>query len=101
MSSKAISKHPQGTEPARPPGWDAGPSVMREDDPGISRVVGGIGVCLVVLGGGILAFTYYRGEPTRFGVGWPVVFLVVGLTALLFHAAFDRDLQFRRLYMAF
>jgi ABC-type transport system involved in multi-copper enzyme maturation permease subunit len=33
--------------------------------------------------------------------GWATFFLTGGLTGLLFHAAYDADIQFRRLYMVF
>src|SRR5262249_54270119 len=32
---------------------------------------------------------------------WSLFFLTLGLCGLLFHGAFDRDLQIRRMYMAF
>ena len=72
-----------------------------EDDPGFSRIIGGIGGLLVLIGGGLLGMAAYQGQPGRFGTAWPTIFLVTGIGALLFHAAFDRDLQFRRMYMAF
>src|SRR5262249_30515249 len=39
-----------------------------------------------------------RGQATRVDVGWAGVFLSLGVVGLLAHAAFDRDLQVRRLY---
>lgn len=100
--SKAIIEDTQttGSSPRRPPGWDMAPSVMREDDPGIARMIGIIGACLVIVGGGLLGIALYNNQATRFGTAWPSIALVLGIAALLFHAAFDRDVQFRRAYMA-
>jgi ABC-2 type transport system permease protein len=100
--SKAIIEDTQmtGSSPRQPPGWETAPSVMREDDPGFARLIGVIGVCLVIVGGGLLGIAYYNNQATRFGTAWPSMALVLGLAAMLFHAAFDRDVQFRRAYMA-
>src|SRR5262249_16440404 len=98
MPSKAIKEHTAATEPsARPPqGWDAAPSLMREGRAGVARYVGLAGAFLVILGGIFLVANLWFKKPTVIGPGWATFFLFVGLIALLFHAAFDTDLQFRR-----
>jgi ABC-2 type transport system permease protein len=103
MPSKAIKEHTAGTEPApRPPqGWETAPSLMREDSAGVARYVGLAGAFLVILGGIFLVANLWFKKSTVIGPGWATFFLFLGLIALLFHAAFDTDLQFRRLYMAF
>jgi ABC-2 type transport system permease protein len=101
MSSKGITP---GTHPTRTGPWEqsgeGAPSVVRTDDPGLARTIGSIGAALVIFGGVALVFNR-AGRATPIGTGWASFFLAVGLGGLLFHAAFDWDTQFRRLYMAF
>jgi ABC-type transport system involved in multi-copper enzyme maturation permease subunit len=102
MSSKAITER-QEDRPGPPGGWpggEAAPSVLREDQPGLPRTLGMIGAALVIFGGMALGFNLL-GRPVRVGTGWATLFLTAGIVGLLFHALFDRDVQFRRLYMAF
>jgi ABC-2 type transport system permease protein len=74
--------------------------VLRDDDPGISRYVGMAGAVFVVVGGMSL-FMQMKYSKVAIGPGWSTLLLAVGLVGLLYHAAFDRDIQFRRIYMAF
>jgi ABC-type transport system involved in multi-copper enzyme maturation permease subunit len=67
---------------------------LRADDPGLPRTLGMIGAALVIFSGMGLWFG-------RIGVGWGTLTLATGVAGLLFHAAFDRDVQFRRLYLGF
>src|SRR4051794_29627403 len=96
--SKAITDR---TEDNPPPGWQPGvelaPSVLREDEPTVARGFGLAGASLVIFGGAALVFNAV-GWGTRVGVGWGTFLLGVGLVGMLAHAAFDRDLQVRRLY---
>lgn len=77
-----------------------GPSEMRADEPALPRVVGMIGAAFVIFGGMALLF-HVSGRAVRVGPGWSMLVLVMGMCGLLFHAAFDRDVQFRRLYGGF
>ncbi len=79
---------------------EAGPSLMRSDDPNIARTFGLIGAAAIVFGGMALLLQS-TGRPTPMGFGWAAFLLMAGMGALLFHAAFDADIQIRRLYMAF
>ncbi len=101
MSSKAITQ-PQGPRPGGD--WqsrqETAPSVLRSDDPGFARVVGMIGAASVIFGGMALILQG-TGRITPLGTGWSSFLLAAGVAGLLFHAAFDWDLQFRRLYMLF
>jgi ABC-2 type transport system permease protein len=102
MSSKAITEK---SEPGpRPSGWESrrevAPSLLREDEATFPRYLGMFGGALVIFGGMALAFNL-TGKPVRVGTGWATLLLSVGLAGLLFHAAFDRDVQVRRMYMAF
>jgi ABC-2 type transport system permease protein len=105
MSSTAIPEQPPSTGGGAPGGpWrsdgDAGPSRIREDEPGLPRALGMCGAALVIFGGMALAFNLY-GRSVWLGTGSAIMLLALGLAGLLFHAAFDRDVQFRRMYLAF
>ncbi len=105
MSSNAITEQPTGAGGGAPGGpWrpqsDLGPSRIREDEPGLPRTLGMIGTLLVIFGGMALAFNLY-GRAVWLGTAWSILTLALGLACLLFHAAFDHDVQFRRMYLAF
>lgn len=101
MTSKAMTQPPE----TRPGGsWrnqpDTGPSVLRGDDPKIARAIGLCGAAAVIFGGMALALQA-AGRVTPMGVGWAIFVMCLGMCGLLFHAAFDGDIQIRRVYMAF
>ena len=77
-----------------------GPSVMAADEPTFARTLAMIGGALVIFGGMALGFNL-AGAGARVSTGWAVLALTLGLSMMLFHAAFDRDVQLRRLYMTF
>jgi ABC-type transport system involved in multi-copper enzyme maturation permease subunit len=91
------------TGEARPGGWgpspESAPSVMRDDQPTLARALGLIGAALVTFGGAALIISRFR--PTAVGSGWAVFALTAGIAAMLFHAAFDREVQYRRMYTYF
>ncbi|MGH7174589.1 MAG: ABC transporter permease [Gemmataceae bacterium] len=101
MPSKATMQPPE----IRPGGsWrdqpDTGPSMMRGDDPKIARAIGLIGAASIIVGG--MALTLQgTGRVTPVGSGWATILLMIGLAGLLFHSAFDGDIQIRRVYMGF
>ncbi len=77
---------------------------MREDDLLVPRFFGLIGACAVVFAGAVLIlmrFGFRNALQPYLGMGGFIVLLVLGLAFMLFHAAFDRDLTFRRLYGIF
>lgn len=80
---------------------EAAPSLLRGDDPIVARTVGLVGAALVIIFGGapLLLTATHRTNPM--GPGWTSVLLALGVAGLLFHAAFDWDVQFRRVYMIF
>ena len=100
--SKAITD--KAEHGPRPSGWEStrevAPSLLREEQATVPRYFGMIGGALVIFGGMALAFNL-TGRPVRVGTGWAALILTGGLAGLLFHAAFDRDVQVRRMYMAF
>src|SRR4051794_1616762 len=105
MSREAITeKEERVSEQARGglpgPARESAPSVLREDEPTFPRTLGMFGAGLVIFGAMALAFNLAgRTPPVR--TGGSIFCLALGLCGLLFHAAFDRDVQFRRLYMIF
>ena len=101
MSSNDITKKPDDRPVLPVAVLDAGgPSVMAADEPTFARTLAMIGGAFVIFGGMALGFNL-AGAGARVSTGWAVLALTVGLCFLLFHAAFDRDVQLRRLYMAF
>jgi ABC-type transport system involved in multi-copper enzyme maturation permease subunit len=103
MASKAITDKP--TDDRLASGWksspDTGPSVVKEDEPTVARTVGMFGAAFVIFGSVALASNLYLGRPVRVGPGWASMALALGFLGLLYHAAFDRDVQFRRIYAGF
>jgi ABC-type transport system involved in multi-copper enzyme maturation permease subunit len=101
MPSKAITQTPE-TRPGS--SWrnqpDTGPSMIRRDDPKVARGIGVAAAAAIVLGGMAMALQA-SGRVTPLGVGWAVFLLTLGISGLLFHAAFDGDTQIRRVYMSF
>jgi ABC-2 type transport system permease protein len=79
---------------------NTGPSLMRSDDPMVARVFGLIGAAAVLVGGMALLLLNMK-RATPLGPGSAIFLLTAGIAGLLFHAAFDRDIQIRRIYMAF
>jgi ABC-2 type transport system permease protein len=100
MSTKSVTTNPP---PGRTDDWDASegaPSVVRRDDPNIARVFGSVGASAVVFGAFALLWNL-SGRAIIVGTGWASFAIALGLCGLLFHATFDWDVQFRRLYMVF
>jgi ABC-type transport system involved in multi-copper enzyme maturation permease subunit len=101
MPSKAITQAPE-TRPGS--SWrnqpDTGPSLIRGDDPKIARGIGLAAAAAIVFGGMAMALNA-SGRVTPLGIGWAIFLLTIGIAGLLFHAAFDGDVQIRRVYMAF
>jgi hypothetical protein len=100
--SKGITEKQE--ERAAAPSWqppaDGAPSFERQDEQSFPRILGMIGAMLVIFGGMAL-FMNLSERMTRVPTGWATFAVALGLAGLLFHAAFDRDIQFRRLYRFF
>lgn len=102
MVSKAVTERtPEQDDLSRWQGpRERAPSVMREDEPKVARMVGFFGILFLALGAmGLVVFAY--GRVSRVGPGLASFCAVLGLACLLFHASRDRDQQVRRLYGAF
>jgi ABC-type transport system involved in multi-copper enzyme maturation permease subunit len=79
---------------------EGGPSLIRSDDPTFARFIG-LGAAALIIFGGMALILQSAGRVTPLGPGWASFLLTAGVAGLLFHAAFDWDVQFRRIYMVF
>jgi hypothetical protein len=97
---------PSKTAPDNPDslaGWTAppenAPSAVRPDEPTGARVIGGLG--LIAATCGVIAWIANVAMGPRWlipSVSAAVLVSLVGVVAMLYHAAGDRDLQVRRFY---
>lgn len=99
MSNKGIQEKRSEPREWLPP-RERAPSILREDQPNFARSLGLTGLALLVIGAAAL-IVYASGRASRIGPGWGSFAAVLGVGFMLFHAAFDRDLQVRRLYGVF
>jgi hypothetical protein len=83
-------------------GWggiETAPSTIRGEDPRMARLVGFMGLSLVLFGALILlSIVFSQVIAARLSPSWGIMAVVTGVTMLLFHAALDGDLQIRRTY---
>jgi ABC-2 type transport system permease protein len=97
MSSTALT---DPRDDGASPQGEVAPSLVRDDDLFFPRVIGVFASAAVIFGAtALMLIRAQRGSAV--GPGWASIILTCGLIGLLFHAAFDRDIQFRRVYMAF
>ncbi len=100
MSNEAITEKPRASRENHPHPREMAPSILREEEQRFPRIVGTIGLGLVLLG--IMALVRFAmGGKALIGPGWGSFFLVIGVLGLLFHACSDRDMQVRRTYGVF
>lgn len=75
------------------------PSLVRGEDPRMARVIGLMGLSLVLFGALILlSIVFSRAIALRVSPSWGIMAVVSGVALLLFHAALDPDIQIRRTY---
>src|ERR1700730_17843083 len=99
MSSKGITEKPEtrATLPDWTPSREAAPSILREDQPSVARILGLAGLFFLVFGSAVIV-TVGLGKISRIPLGLGVTSLVMGVAFLLFHASRDADRQIRRAY---
>jgi ABC-type transport system involved in multi-copper enzyme maturation permease subunit len=101
MSSRAIK--PKRDTGGQGPTWQAieerAPSVMYEEGPSTPRYVAVFSLMLITLGGAAMLFWAWN-RPYLIPVGWGFFLLACGVTGLLYHAFYEKEFQFRRLYGA-
>ena len=100
MASRAIKPKREDTLLS---GWQSlperAPSVMRAEQPTIPRFIAVVGLMLTAIGAvAMLAPTW--GRSYLLGPEWGFFWFTVGLSLLLYHAFTDKELQFRRMYLA-
>jgi ABC-type transport system involved in multi-copper enzyme maturation permease subunit len=96
--SKAITEQQEERHARQAAAAVAGPSVLVEDQPTVARGFGLVGgVCAII--GGVCLGMAVSGRAVLLGPGWATLLLTVGLFALLYHAATDKDAQFRLIYL--
>src|SRR5438552_12031632 len=105
MSSKAIKERPDKEHADWAPAREVAPSIVREDEPTVARWVGMTGLMMFLMGFALFVILRIRAAsqgatalPGSAGSPWEGIFIILGLTGLVFHAARERDLQFRRAY---
>lgn len=74
---------------------EVAPSVLREDDLYFPRTVGMICGTLVLFIAAQLFFRWLGLGTIAFSLGWQIVSLAIGFAGLLFHAAFERNPEYR------
>src|SRR5262249_34859803 len=79
------------------PEREMAPSVLREDQLSVARVLGLVGLMLTIIGSAVLV-TIVVGFASRVPGSLGALFFVIGLAFMLFHAARDSDMQIRRAY---
>src|SRR5262249_51466122 len=99
MSTTAISD-PRGDGSAPGARGEMAPSLMREDDLFFPRLVGLVAATLVTFGAVVLILLRI-GRVPPVSPASAALALTARLLGLMYHAAFDRDIQFRRVYMVF
>src|SRR5258708_5150366 len=78
---------------------EVAPSLVRGEDPRLARVIGLMGLSLVLFGALILlSIVFSRAIALRVSPSWGIMAVVTGVALLLFHAALDPYLQIRRTY---
>src|SRR4051794_9171483 len=99
MPSNAVTERDdRATRPLSDIGRYA-PSVIVEDEPTTARWIGFVGTCLVLVATVTLISRLYLKREVLLVATSASIALVLGLAALLFHAAFERDTQLRRVYL--
>ncbi len=91
MSSTPLTDQRDDGRGARP--GERAPSLVRDDDLFFPRLIGVIAAAAVIFGATAILL-YRSGRGSAVGPGLSSIILTLGLIGLLFHAAYDRDVQF-------
>src|SRR5436190_43902 len=92
MSSQTVPESHPISRPA-----ETAPSQLAADEPSWARTIGLMGIMLSVLGLTVVIFNTIYG-PRIISKGWGFVFVAIGVSAMLFHAIRDNEIQIRRAY---
>jgi ABC-type transport system involved in multi-copper enzyme maturation permease subunit len=101
MATRAVK--PKRDDNSLLAGWESvreqAPSVMRADQPTVSRYIAVVGLMLATVGASALIASWLK-RPYLVGPEMGFLSLAVGVCGLLFHAFNEKDFQYRRLYGA-
>jgi len=99
MSSRAIK--PKREPVATSAGWqgfgERAPSILRDDTPQLPRYIAVFSLMLITLGGAAVVAAAKEWRYLIAG-GWGFLLLSTGVAGLLYHAFYEVEFQFRRLY---
>jgi ABC-type transport system involved in multi-copper enzyme maturation permease subunit len=99
MATKAIKRKrdegPLGGDFQLP--RETAPSLLRTDQPAVARAVASVALMAAAVGAFALVLAGF-GRAALIGPAWGVIFLAIGLAGLLYHAAAEQDVQYRRIY---
>ncbi len=76
---------------------ETAPSQMRQDEPRVARILGTVGLFLVVLVSAVMLVPT-SGFASVIGPFWRTLLLSAGISCMLYHAVRDSDVQVRRMY---
>jgi ABC-2 type transport system permease protein len=80
---------------------ETAPSAVMTEGPGFARLIGFIGLFLLVLGAVVVIATRVTGTPRLVSEGTGFLFGAFGLALLLYHASADHEEEVRRIYGGF
>jgi ABC-type transport system involved in multi-copper enzyme maturation permease subunit len=99
MASRAIK--PKREPAPQPSGWqgltERAPSLIRDDAPALPRYVAIFSLMLITLGGAALLFRAWD-RPYLIPSGIGFLLFIAGIGGLQYHAYYEKDFQFRRIY---
>jgi ABC-type transport system involved in multi-copper enzyme maturation permease subunit len=96
--SKAIAEHKEDQRRAAGVPGGIGPSVTVEDEPTFARILGLVGGVLAIVG--VVCWgMFLAGKNVALPPGWAILLFFIGTCGVLFHAAIDKDVQFRLVYL--
>jgi ABC-2 type transport system permease protein len=100
MSNAVTDKRDDPSHDATAAVGAPGPSIQIEDEPTGARIAALVGAFCAVIGGVALFLGLFtqRTLPWPFTPSWSSLILHFGVLCLLFHAAYDKNIEFRRVY---
>lgn len=89
---------PAAAVPLNRPVEVAGPSELVAEAPAFARLIGFIGLFLLVLGTVVVVATRATGKERLLPEGWGFLFAGLGIVMMLYHAVTDGEQEVRRMY---
>ncbi|AWM36325.1 ABC-2 family transporter protein [Gemmata obscuriglobus] len=76
----------------------SGPSELTAEGPALARLIGFVGLFLLVLGTVVVVATRATGQARLLPEGWGFLFAGLGVAMMLYHAVTDGEQEVRRMY---